>query len=110
MRNYFNYILVPCKDRVIEENGLPADQMTLFKSDFHYFHKDGEVIKLLKDNNIIPFFTPAKLIDVFQECDVVADKPFLRMPLKLHSLIIRILCLMSTSLPKVKLLPLSIHC
>ena len=50
---------------VIEENGLPEDQMTLFKSDIHYSHKDAEVIKLLKENNIIPFFTPAKLTDVF---------------------------------------------
>ena len=109
MRNYINYILIPYKNRVIEENGLPEGQVTLFKSDIHYSHKDAEVIKLLKENNIIPFFTPAKLTDVFQECDVVANKPF-KDAIKaafsnhLHSMFNEHIS------HKVKSLPLSIHC
>lgn len=69
-------IIVPYKNKIISDLGLPADQWTILKHDLHFTHKDASVLEYLKANCICPLFVPAGCTDVIQECDVVVNKPF----------------------------------
>jgi hypothetical protein len=71
-------IIIPYKNQVIAARGLPADQKTVLKHDLHYSHKSAALLQLLRDNNIIPMFVPARCTDVMQECDTVVNAPFKR--------------------------------
>lgn len=76
MRAYINKVILPYKNTQIKKLELPMNQKLLLKLDIHYSHKDPTVLKLMRDNNIIPLYVPAGLTDIFQECDVVVNKPF----------------------------------
>ena len=69
-------VLIPYKDKIINEFRLSHDQKLLLKVDLHFTHKDSEVMQLYKENNIIPLFVPAKCTDELQECDVALNSPF----------------------------------
>ena len=69
-------VIVPYKNNMIRNLGLPVNQVTILKHDLHFTHKDARVLQFLKDNFICPLFVPAGCTDVIQECDVVVNKPF----------------------------------
>ena len=69
-------IIIPYKTQMIQELGLPENQVTIVKHDLHFTHKDEKVLQFLRENRIYPLFVPAGCTDVIQECDVVVNKPF----------------------------------
>ena len=75
MVQYFENVLKPCKDSVVQKLGLHADQRMVALFDVFRGQWTDRCKKWLNDHNIIAVQVPANCTDKLQPMDVGINRP-----------------------------------